>query len=577
MMAVLRWLGRQTIVYLALIVAILFATIALPIVRDKWLEPGKLDGELATLSSTLAKVEASSKSAEQKLDSAKQAAVRLGKRTDKRSRAKLRNRQMRLQTSQGILDERLSKTPNLFDRLSPDKIIARKKDQLQQSANSIELNAITLALKASLQRERISDKQNALDKLRAPSDKRLSQLKRVHASKLKELQVFDQQKPIERLPREYIFRERSPLKKAELQARSAYDEARLRRDKWDRGQADIEKALDQLKAKDAGVRATVADVTQDIRAEIDKREALRGGTLRGIIENKAKEWRLTDIALKAALLLAVIIASPFLIRIMFYYLLAPLAARRASIKVVVPGGGGVPIPRSAPSRVSIPVTLGSREELLVRQDYLQTSSLTATKSTRWLLDYRHPISSIATGLTFLTRVRGEGEATTVSAVRDAFAELAEVVLPEGAACVLHPRALVAVVQPFRKTIRITSHWRLLTLNAWLTLQLRYLVFHGPGRLIVKGGRGVRVEPAERGRIFGQDQLVGFSADLAYSVTRTETFGPYFFGREQLFKDKVERGSGILIIEEAPLAGKKGNGVRKGLEGAFDAGMKAFGM
>jgi hypothetical protein len=103
------------------------------------------------------------------------------------------------------------------------------------------------------------------------------------------------------------------------------------------------------------------------------------------------------------------------------------------------------------------------------------------------------------------------------------------------------------------------------------------MFHGPGCLILRGGRGVRVESAATGRIFGQDQLVGFSADLAYSVARTETFAPYLFGREQLFKDKVEQGAGVLIIEEAPLAGRKGGEVRRGLEGAFDAGLKALGL
>jgi hypothetical protein len=126
-------------------------------------------------------------------------------------------------------------------------------------------------------------------------------------------------------------------------------------------------------------------------------------------------------------------------------------------------------------------------------------------------------------------------------------------------------------------MRITSHLRLFSLNAWLTMQLRFIVFHGPGCLVVRGGRGVRVEPAAAGRIFGQNQLVGFSADLAYSVTRTETFAPYLFGREQLFKDKVEQGAGILIIEEAPFAGRHGGEVRRGLEGAFDAGMKALGL
>jgi hypothetical protein len=149
-------------------------------------------------------------------------------------------------------------------------------------------------------------------------------------------------------------------------------------------------------------------------------------------------------------------------------------------------------------------------------------------------------------------------------------------LPEGAACVLHPRALAAIAQPIDRPLRITRHWRLTSLNAWLTLQLRYLVFHGPARLVIKGGRGVRVERAEHGRIFGQEQLAGFSADLSYSVTRTETFWPYLFGRESLLKDRVIGGTGVLIVEEAPLVARDGRDGR-GLEGALDAMLKAVGI
>ena len=133
-----------------------------------------------------------------------------------------------------------------------------------------------------------------------------------------------------------------------------------------------------------------------------------------------------------------------------------------------------------------------------------------------------------------------------------------------------------MVQPQDRPLRIASKWRLFNLNAWLTLQLRFLVFHGPARLMVKGGRGVRVEPVDEGRRFGQDQLVGFSADLAYSVARNETFLPYLLGREPLLRDRVEGGNGILIIEEAPYAGRR-KGLRGGLEGAFDAVLKAFGI
>lgn len=279
---------------------------------------------------------------------------------------------------------------------------------------------------------------------------------------------------------------------------------------------------------------------------------------------------------QALVALIVITATPYLIRLLLWFVLAPIAMRRPSIRLQMPGGMGTTISTAAPSATSVAVRLQPGEELLVRQDYLQTSSVSGANRDQWFLDWRKPITSVVTGLTFLTRIRGDGETTTISATKDGLAEVTIVSLPEGASCVLHPRAIAAVAQPASQPLRVTSHWRLNSLNAWLTLQYRYLVFHGPARLVLKGGRGVRVEAAERGRVFGQDQLVGFSADLAYSVTRTETFWPYFLGREPLLKDRVIAGNGVLIVEEAPFTARNGE-VRRGLEGMIDAGMKAFGM
>ena len=167
--------------------------------------------------------------------------------------------------------------------------------------------------------------------------------------------------------------------------------------------------------------------------------------------------------------------------------------------------------------------------------------------------------------------------TTVSAVRDPFAEVTRLEIPVGAACVLQPRAIIGVVQSIAAPLRITSHWRLGKLNAWLTWQLRFLVFHGPADILLAGGRGVRVEPAEAGRSIGQDQLIGFSAGLSYSTGRTETFFPYFFGQVGLLKDRIAAGSGILIAEEAPRAGQAKTGIKRGLEGGLDAFLKVFGI
>lgn len=281
--------------------------------------------------------------------------------------------------------------------------------------------------------------------------------------------------------------------------------------------------------------------------------------------------------LRCALIALILITlSPYIIRLFLWFVLAPIAMRRPSIRLQMPEETGSSIPPAAPSTTSVAVRLQSDEELLVRQDYLQTSSIGGPKDTQWFLDWKKPITSFATGLRFLTRIRGDDETITISATKDGLAEVTILELPDDTACVLQPHAIAAVVQPIGRPLRITPHWRFTSLNAWLTLQFRYLVFYGPARIILKGGRGVRIEAAERGRIFGQDQLVGFSADLAYSVTRTETFWPYFLGREQLLKDRVTAGSGVLIVEEAPFTARNGE-VPRGLEGIIDAGMKAFGM
>jgi hypothetical protein len=302
--------------------------------------------------------------------------------------------------------------------------------------------------------------------------------------------------------------------------------------------------------------------------------------LTSAIEREARRWYarlgIADLLWPAAGFLALIILTPFLVRTLFYWVLAPLAALQKPIQLL-DSAAPIPLPKER-SAVSKAIALTPDTELLVRQGFEQTISLGGTKATQWLLDIRHPLSSLVSGLYFLTRIRGQaGDIVTVSATEDPFAEVATLALPKGAAAVLQPRAIAGVVQPIAAPLRITGHWRLGTLNAWLTWQLRFLVFHGPAEIILTGGRGVRIEPALAGRSIGQDQLIGFSAGIAYSTGRTETFIPYLLGREPLLKDRVAAGSGILIAEEAPRAGRGRAGGRRGLEGAVDAMLKVFGI
>jgi uncharacterized protein (AIM24 family) len=128
-------------------------------------------------------------------------------------------------------------------------------------------------------------------------------------------------------------------------------------------------------------------------------------------------------------------------------------------------------------------------------------------------------------------------------------------------------------------MEISRHWRLFSLHAWVTLQLRYLVFHGPGRLILKGCRGVRAESPDPGnpRIINQAATIGFSANLDYSNTRCETFVSYLRGKEDLFNDLFAGGPGRFVYEEMPSGTRNPGLTGRGLEGFVDATLKVFGV
>ena len=118
-----------------------------------------------------------------------------------------------------------------------------------------------------------------------------------------------------------------------------------------------------------------------------------------------------------------------------------------------------------------------------------------------------------------------------------------------------------------------------SLHAWLTLQLRYLAFHGPCKLVLKGCRGVRAEEPDpdKPRMINQASTIGFSANLEYKNTRCETFISYLRGKEDLFNDLFAGGPGRFVYEEMPAGGRKTGITGRGLEGLVDASLKLFGI
>jgi uncharacterized protein (AIM24 family) len=286
------------------------------------------------------------------------------------------------------------------------------------------------------------------------------------------------------------------------------------------------------------------------------------------------------------ILLAVTLA-PIGIKAFWYWCIAPLIERRPPIRLLESAAVGRqalpaalspdgPVRRKV-SVVSQEVCLAEGEELLVHPDYLQSSAHRGRKDTRWLLDWRLPFTSIAAGMVALTRIRAAGgEIFVVSSKNDPLAEIGVLPLAESESLVLQPRNLVGIVQPASRPIRIVRRWRF-GLSAWITFQFRYLIFEGPGTLLVQGCRGVRIEPSGSGRSIDQNATMGFSASLAYRPRRTETFGAYMLGVNGLFNDSFAGGPGYCVYEEMPYAGKRSGITGRGLEGLTDALLKVVGI
>jgi hypothetical protein len=331
-----------------------------------------------------------------------------------------------------------------------------------------------------------------------------------------------------------------------------------------------EAALDRGGALVDGAGAVLAAERAALSSQAERldRAARRSPTLRA--------WKAVAAVLPTALLILVTaISAPLLIKAALFFGLAPVAARRLPIRLLQTDRGEVSI--LSGSAVSQSVALSPGEDLLVLPQGVQSTPHHAAKRTRWLLSWSMPLSSLASGMVAMTEFRLERPDTVlVSATGGPLMEIALIRLERGSAMVLRPRALRGLLQPSTEPVRIDRRWRL-SLSAVLTLQLRYLIFHGPCTLVVQGARGVRLEPAGPGRGMNQSATIGFSAGLDYRVSRSETFGAYLLGKQALFVDSFQGRSGFYLHEEMPGERLGGGQLAGGLRGLSDAVLKVLGL
>ncbi|MGK5050616.1 hypothetical protein [Janthinobacterium sp. RB2P8] len=305
-----------------------------------------------------------------------------------------------------------------------------------------------------------------------------------------------------------------------------------------------------------------------------------------LARNWIARWRapVMDVAPTAALLVLSAIALPVAIKAFFYFVLAPIASRLPPLSIARElqiAGSSLPLPPHGESRISAvsqALQLKPGQQMLIHPEYLQSSPVSTHKCTQWLLDWRFPFTSLAAGMVALTRLESATTASvTISASDDPLLEVAIIHLPAGSALVFQPRGLVGLICYAGQPLAISSHWRLGSLHAWLTLQLRFIVFRGPVTLIVRGCRGVRLERAGQGRSISQCATLGFSTDVQYSTLRSETFIPYLRGQQALLNDRFDGDNGIYLYEETPRHGKQPGKVGSWFEGFTDAILKVFGI
>jgi hypothetical protein len=173
----------------------------------------------------------------------------------------------------------------------------------------------------------------------------------------------------------------------------------------------------------------------------------------------------------AFLLLLGIILTPIGFKTFAYYALAPLATlmtRKFAIRIQPSASGKLIV--FSPNNFLQRIELNEAEEFLFSPALLLRSAPdNAHKSTKYLLDWSMPLTSIASGMCFLTRMSSDTKGIVTVGCDNVFngsgLKIRVLDLPENSSLVLHPRCLAGIVQNTNRPIRITRHWRLCSLSS----------------------------------------------------------------------------------------------------------------
>ena len=328
---------------------------------------------------------------------------------------------------------------------------------------------------------------------------------------------------------------------------------------------------DEQKLERLGEDGTLAADAREIenaeselaQAEADEtrlREA-QGSWAGRVVDVWARSWRWL---LWTALLL---VLAPGLLRVVSYFVLMPLVTRaHRPIHLAEQSFEGTTVLRTSEAQRTLTVRLEDGEALSARSEHVRP--VQGMVRSRLLYDWSAPFISFAAGLYGLSRITGDGGATsaTLATPDDPDSYLMRIDFADHPGVVMRPRHVVGVVGA--PELQTRWRWGILSLATW---QVRYILFSGTGSLIVQGTGGViATDPGGRSTRMEQHLVMGFDSRLVVGVNRTEVFWPYLWGRTPLVDDE--------FTGSHPLLWQKSSGVRPSspIAKVFDAFWSAIG-
>jgi hypothetical protein len=327
-----------------------------------------------------------------------------------------------------------------------------------------------------------------------------------------------------------------------------------------------------LSAVEALQQSHMAFVT-DLKRRVDYKAA-------GILAQLARVAR--DNWLKIAFIAFLVFFSKPLRKAAVYFIASRVVTSDEGLQLVA----SLVSPDSSAPKVSksedfLDIHLGDGEVLYVRPQYLQVVPSSGKKGTRWIFDWRAPLTSLAAGLSSLTKISGTGSTPIRLVPRKSMtATLSEISLAAGQALSVRAGAIAAVVAEPNSIPRFRKIWHLFRWQSLLMGRFRHLVVVGPCRIVLEGSHTLLVDEIAGTRQFEEAAIVAFSADLAMNMVRTETFGAYLTDARDAFQRTFTGNAGVVIYQR--IAGDDGSSQSESnngnaLEMAIDVCMSAVGI